>query len=130
MSEVESRPLQAFATKRFSRFAASFGADHALLWDTLQESPEADLGGGVYKYRLARKGESARGGARAIVAVKAGERMVMMYGFEKKDKANISKKDLQNFRQAAKVYLGLTEAALTLAVADRTLVKITRRGER
>ena len=73
-----------FASKNFMRFARRFGASEQDLWEVVQELPDADLGGGVFKFRLARKREGTSGGARAIVAMKAGHRIVLMYGFEKK----------------------------------------------
>jgi hypothetical protein len=67
--------------------------------------PDADLGGGVFKFRLARVGEGTSGGARTIVAMKAKTLAVMMFGFEKKDQANISAKELRAFKKLAKTYL-------------------------
>ena len=71
------------------RFARSFGIDDEALRATLNGAYDADLGGGVFKYRLARKGEGTSGGARALIAMKVGQRAVLMFGFEKKDLANI-----------------------------------------
>jgi hypothetical protein len=74
-----------FATKNFMRFARGFGSSPQELWDAVRAKPDADLGGGVFKFRLAREGEGTSGGVRAIVAMKVGRRVVLMYGFEKKD---------------------------------------------
>ena len=67
-------------------------------------APGADLGGGVYKFRLAREGQGKSGGARSIVAMKKDDRAVMMYGFEKKDVANIDAKEVKTFKKLAKQY--------------------------
>ena len=66
------------------RFARKFGASDQDLWDAVQEEPDADLGGGVFKFRLAREDEGTSGVARSIVAMKKGQRIVMMFGFEKR----------------------------------------------
>jgi hypothetical protein len=95
--------LRLFASKNFMRFARRFGSGGQDLWEAVHEKPDADLGGGVFKFRLARKGEGASGGARAIVAMKAGQRVVLMYGFEKKDMANIQPDELKQFRSSAKI---------------------------
>ena len=86
------RRLRILASKPFMRFARKFGVSDETLWEAHNREPDADLGGGVYKFRLAREGEGERGGARTIVAKKEGECIVMMFGFEKKDLANIDAK--------------------------------------
>jgi hypothetical protein len=63
------------------------------------------LGGGVYKFRLAREGQGTSGGARTIVAMRKQDRVVMMFGFEKKDQANIDASELKAFKKLAKQYL-------------------------
>jgi hypothetical protein len=73
-----------FVSKPFMRFARSFGIGDREIWDTVNGACDADLGGGVFKYRLARQGEGSSGGARALIAMKAGKRAVLIYGFEKK----------------------------------------------
>ena len=90
--------LRVFASKPFIRFARRFGIDDEDLWDTVNGAFDADLGGGVFKYRLARKGEGTSGGARALIAMKVGQRAVLMFGFEKKDLANIAPDELRGYR--------------------------------
>ena len=58
--------------------------------------PDADLGGGLFKFRIARPGEGARGGGRALVALKVGCRAVLMFGWEKKDMENITPQGTQS----------------------------------
>jgi hypothetical protein len=110
---AQAPSLRAFATKNFMRFARKFGAAEQDLWDAIQKIPDADLGGGVFKFRLARKGEGASGGARAIVAMRSGHRVIFMYGFEKKDLANIDKDELKAFKDLAKIYLGFSDEKLS-----------------
>lgn len=43
----------------------------------------ANLGGGLYKLRVARKGQGKRGGYRTIIAFRLNDRAVFMYGFAK-----------------------------------------------
>jgi hypothetical protein len=109
------------------RFARKFGASNEDLLEMCGNLPDADLGGGVYKFRLARGGEGDSGGSRTIVAMKRGERVVMMYGFEKKDIANISPKDLKAFKKLAKEYLQRTNEEMEKLVKIEELVEITPR---
>lgn len=53
------------------RFARKFNIGDNELWQAVNGKWDADLGGGVFKFRLARRGEGTSGGARAIVAMKA-----------------------------------------------------------
>jgi hypothetical protein len=64
--------VRVFASKPFMRFARRFGIDDEVLWKTVNGACDADLGGGLFKYRLARAGEGASGGARALIAVRVG----------------------------------------------------------
>jgi hypothetical protein len=118
-----------FASKPFMRFARRFGIDDEVLRDTVNGAIDADLGGGVFKYRLAREGEGSSGGARALVAVRAGQRAVLMFGFEKKDLANIKPDELKEYRKAARIYLGYTEEQMTAIVKAGALFEIAPPGK-
>jgi hypothetical protein len=122
-----------FASKPFMRFARRFGISNAYLWQATTGDYDADLGGGVFKFRLARTGEGTSGGARAIVAMKVGLRVVLMFGFEKKDMANIKADELRMFRKAARVYLNYSEEEMTAIVREKSLSEIAgpsiERGE-
>ena len=85
---------------------------------------DADLGGGVFKFQLARHGEGASGGARAIVAMKRGQRVVLMFGFEKKNLGNIRADELRAFRKAARVYLGYSEEEMSRIVREKALWEV------
>jgi len=108
------------------RFARRFGVGDEEIWDTGRGPYDADLGGGVFKYRLARDGEGSSGGARALIAMKIAQRAVLMFGFEKKDRANIKSDELKGYRKAARIYLGYTEAEITAIVKEKALVEIAR----
>lgn len=123
-----------FASKPFMRFVRRFGISDDALWRAVTGEFDSDLGGGVFKFRLARHGEGTSGGARAIVAMKAGRRLVLMFGFEKKDQANIKADELRAFRKAARVYLSYSEEEMTSIVKGKSLTEIfepsTGKGDR
>ena len=50
---------------------------------------DADLGGGVYKVRVARSGEGKAVGYRVIVFFKSEERTFFVYGFAKSDRGSL-----------------------------------------
>jgi hypothetical protein len=125
MADVASTP-RVFATKPFMRFARRFDISESELWQAVNGDYDADLGGGVFKFRLARHGEGTSGGSRAIVAMRAGHRIVMMFGFEKKDMDNIKPGDLSGFRKAARVYLSFSEEEIKGIVRNGALTEIVK----
>lgn len=116
--------LRVFGNKPFMRFARKFGVSDQDLWGAAQRDPDADLGGGVFKFRLAREGEGTSGGARSIVAMNKGQRIVMMFGFEKKNLSNIDAKELKGFKKLAKIYLERSEMEMDSLVKSGELTEI------
>jgi hypothetical protein len=77
-------PFRVFALKGFARFARRMHVSDEDLWKAVLSPPDADLGGGLFKFRISRPGEGARGGGRALVALKVGGRAVLMFGWERR----------------------------------------------
>jgi len=50
---------------------------------------DADLGGGVFRQRIARQGGGKSGGFRALILLKLGERAFFVHGFAKNERDNI-----------------------------------------
>jgi hypothetical protein len=90
----------------------------------IRGSIDANLGGNVYKQRLARQGQGKSGGFRTIVLIKFGSAAFFVHGFAKKDAANISAEDLHRFRSLARLLLAQTNAELDLAVENGKLVEV------
>lgn len=72
MSGTPQPQIRVFALNGFSRFARRMRVSDEALWKVVFSPPDADLGGGLYKFRVARPREGARGGGRALVALKVG----------------------------------------------------------
>jgi len=110
------------------RFAKKARITDTDLWKAVQRANDglidADLGGGVIKQRIARAGEGKSGGFRSIILFKKNNRAVYIYGFEKKDLANIDPRELEAFRELAVVILGYTEAEVAKRVEDKALFKV------
>ena len=88
------------------------------------EQADADLGGGVYKVRIARPSEGKSGGYRIIVFFKSEERTFFVYGFAKSDRANIDRGELQVFKEDAKEQLTLADEQIEAWLINRTLIEI------
>jgi hypothetical protein len=108
--------VRIFKNTWFARFADKEGITDGELREMVNqleaEQAEADLGGGVYKVRVARFGEGKSGGYRVIVFFKSGKRTFYVYGFAKSVKGNINEKQLRDFKRTAKAVLALTEKQL------------------
>ena len=52
---------------------------------------DADLGGYVFKKRVALPGRGKRGSARTIVATRLNDRWFFLFGFNKNEKSNLAK---------------------------------------
>jgi len=53
-----------------------------------------DLGGGVFKQRVAKPGGSRSGGFRTIILFRVGGHSFFAHGFAKNEKANVSAEEL------------------------------------
>ena len=120
--------MRIFKTRPFRRFARSEDISDGALRDAVHRAEagriDADLGGGVIKQRIARRGEGKSGGFRSIVLFRRGARAFFVYGFAKSDRDNIKADELRGFRRLADEMLSLDDRALAAAVANGTIVEI------
>jgi hypothetical protein len=112
--------MRIFKNPWFSRFAAKEGITDDELKDMVNQleagQADADLGGDVYKVRVARPGAGKSGGYRVIVFFRNGERTFYVYGFAKSDRANISQKELKDHKELARIYFAMTETEIKTAI--------------
>ena len=112
--------MRVFKYAWFSRFARkeNIGNEELLgIVARLEEGQgEVDLGGGVFKERLARPGEGKSGGYRLIVFFKGGDKTFFQYAYPKAARENISEKELRFFKKLARKYLTMTDEQLTEVV--------------
>ena len=74
---------------------------------------DADLGGEVIKQRIARPGQGKSKGYRTNIFFRRGSKAVFMYGFLKSRRSNINDDEVEQFKEAAKHVLPLTEKQLS-----------------
>jgi len=120
--------MRVFKTKPFQRFARKERIADEDLCEAVRRADEgavdADLGGGVLKQRLARKGQGRSGGYRTIIAYRRGERSAFIYGFAKSERDNINARELRDLQRAATVFLGLSEANIGVALSEGRLIEV------
>jgi hypothetical protein len=120
--------VRLFKNTWFTRFAKKEGITDAELREAvnlLEEGhADADLGGDVYKVRIARSGKGKAGGYRVIVFFRSEERTIFVYGFAKSDKGNIDRGELRGFKIDAKTDLSLTDEQINDRLIKGTLIEV------
>ena len=118
--------VRAFKTAPFSKAARKARIQDDDLCAALREVMRGqadDLGGGVFKKRLDRNR------SRSIILAKGGRYWIYAYLFAKKDRANITDAELQDFRTLAKAYATLNETQIDRLLRDTDLTEICRGEE-
>ena len=104
--------MKIFKTKHFARWAKKEKIMDKLLHTAAVEVCEglidADLGGGLIKKRVAKKGEGKRGGHRVLLAVKDKDRSIFIFGFTKNDRENLKDDEKEFYKKLSQIYLGLS----------------------
>jgi hypothetical protein len=117
-----------FKTRHFNRWMRKTKLTDSALCSAVvgmsQGLIDADLGGGVVKKRVGLAGRGKRGGLRTLVATNKGNRWFFVYGFEKNDRANITKNELGALQEIAHDLLGRSGLQLDNAVEDGVLQEI------
>ncbi|MGB9456664.1 MAG: type II toxin-antitoxin system RelE/ParE family toxin [Bryobacteraceae bacterium] len=122
---METRAYRAdFQVQGFQRFAGKEAISDATLREAVARAEkgqiDADLGGGVIKQRIARPGQGRSKGYRTIILFRRGARAFFVYGFAKSGRANIDDDEEEQFKEAAKHVLALSE---------KQLAELLRRGD-
>jgi len=124
--------MTVYATKDFARFARRSGLHDTKLVQAAEDVAkgkfDADLGGGVYKQRVARDGGGKSGGFRTIIVFKIGGHSFFAHGFAKNEKANVSAKELKALKRLADLLLGYADAELVAAKSAGELVEVINSG--
>ena len=114
--------------KDFARWQASEKLSDAALCKAVQEMEigliDADLGGFLYKKRVARPGGGKSGGYRTLLSARIGSRYVFLHGFPKSATANITREEKRALQFAGKVFLELPVGNLSKALQSGVLLEV------
>ncbi len=120
--------MRTFKTKPFGRFATREEIEDGALCEAVERAAKGligtDLGGGVIKQRIARRGQGRSGGFRVIVAFRRGERAFFVHGFAKSDRENLRPRELTALRSLANEMLGLDAAGLEAMLTNGTISEV------
>lgn len=117
-----------YETRWFHRWARKHGISSESLCLAVDEmmsgTYEADLGGGVIKKRIARKGQGKSGGFRTLVATNQGNLWVFIFGFAKNERSNVDPHEQIALKRLAKELLTLKPQDLIKAEQASELIKV------
>lgn len=85
---------------------------------------DADLGGGLVKKRIGRRGQGKSSGYRTLVATNKGNRWVFVFGFPKNERSNIDKDETEALKKLAAHLLSLTAQAMVKAQRAGELMEV------
>lgn len=83
---------------------------------------DADLGGNVYKKRIATGSRGKSAGYRTIIGANIGDKYFFLFAFAKKAKANVNAKEKLALKELAKEFLGFTQVEIGDLVEDGELL--------
>lgn len=108
--------MRIFKNRWFVRFARKERISDNDLRDAIlramRGSIDADLGGGLIKQRLARRGQGRSGGYRTIIVYRSEDRAIFLFGFSKSNLDNLEPDELSAFKEVARELLNLGDDAL------------------
>jgi hypothetical protein len=120
--------VRSFKIKWLARFARREGIADKSLREAIERAErgliDADLGGGLIKQRVARQGQGRSGGYRIIIAYRVKDRAVLLFGFAKNERENISTDELLILREVAGNWLVADSETILEALEDGKLQEI------
>ena len=115
-------------TRWFGRWARSEGILDAALCAAVEAMRQglfdADLGAGLFKKRVARRGRGKSGGFRTLVVTNKEDRWFFVYGFAKNARANIDNDEEAALKKLAKELLSYSATAVSKAEEAKLLLKV------
>lgn len=120
--------MNIYKTKSFERWARKEKLDDVALVKAVAEMKaglvDADLGGGLFKKRIARTGSGKRAGYRTILATNKSDRWFFVFGFAKNERENIDLLEREELEDLASLLLRFSREEIGLAVAEKRLFEV------
>jgi hypothetical protein len=120
--------MRNYKLKPFQKWTKKAKIDDSVLSNALSDldlnKSAVQLGENLFKIRVSRMSQGKSGGYRTIVVLKKGVRSIFLYGFSKNERSNISKVELEGFKNLAKFYSSVTEDTIQALVETGALVEL------
>lgn len=120
--------MRVFAIKRFYKWAGKHDLSDELLLSAVKEIEaglvDADLGGNLYKKRIATKGRGKRSSVRTLLAFSTGKATFYLLGFEKSERDTIKPDEKAALQELALAYLDLSKKELEQRLSKGALIEV------
>jgi hypothetical protein len=122
--------MRVFKNKWFNRWARDENISDSVLLEAATEiiigKVEANLGGYLFKKRLARTGSGKSRGYRTIVGYRRpnSERVIFLYAFAKNQKANISEKEEAALSLIAEAFISATDKQVEKLLSEGSIWEV------
>jgi hypothetical protein len=117
---VRDVSMSIYKNKPFTQWATKLGIKDSDLITAIVEMTKglcgANLGGNVYKKRIAFGHRGKSSGVRTIIAFKVNDKAFFIYGFSKNKLDNITKKEEEALKYLAKIYFGYDDSQIHKAI--------------
>lgn len=121
--------MKVYKTRQFKRWSDKEKLSDTALKQAVEEMNqglvEANLGGHVYKKRIATQGKGKRSSARTLLAFKVGGKAFFMYGFSKNTRDNIKADELSALKVLANDLLNASTSQLEHLVRIGKLLEVS-----
>lgn len=122
--------MSVYQTKEFARFARKAKLTSRAMMDAAADVADgrydADLGGGVFKQRIAREGSGKSGGFRTLLLYRKEQHTFFVHGFAKNQQANISVKELKALKRLAAEMLSFSVDQIANAEIAGELIEVVQ----
>lgn len=120
--------MRVFKTKWFARYAKRAGIEDNTLWEAIKRTErgliDADLGGDIIKQRISREGQGRSKGYRILIAYRANNRAVYLYGFAKNERGNIEDDELASLKEIAAGWLNTSDQKIKSSLDNGLLQEV------
>ena len=120
--------MRIFKNKAFHRWTEEIGISDNKLKEAVNEISnglyEANLGGNVFKKRVALDGRGKSAGTRTIVAFRTDKHSFFVYGYAKNVRSTISEQEEIALKKLAKLYFSFSDEQLAKALHLGELVEV------
>jgi|HubBroStandDraft_4_1064222.scaffolds.fasta_scaffold133034_3 hypothetical protein len=120
--------MRVFKTRLFSKWARTVKLSDKQLKQAVEEMEkgliDADLGGFIYKKRIALSGRGKRGGTRSVIAYQLRRKAFFIFGYAKSEKDNISAEELKIAKAFASELLSYNDQQLDILITDGKLIEV------
>lgn len=120
--------IKALKNRQFARWAKGEQLTDQALCIAIRELErglvDAKLGGPLLKKRISKGHRGKSGGLRTIIAYRQEHRLVFLFGFAKREKANIDQTEKQALLKLGNVYMAMSENDLSEAIRTGKLLEV------